>query len=343
MQDFLTVHHELGHIQYFLQYKNQPVLYRDGANPGFHEAVGDVLALSVSTPKHLEKIGLLKDYTFDEESTINQLYEMALHKIVFLPFAFNMDQFRWGIFRGEIKPNEYNCRFWKLRHEYSGIRPPVQRTEKDFDAPAKYHVAADVEYLRWATCFTNESLQNVKLIFYFVVIDRYLVSFIVQFQFHKGACIKAGEYVPGNSKKILSNCDIYESTNAGNAFKWVDLHSTSNRSFIDSWIFVLLSLREMLALGSSVKWPDALEILTDSRKMEASPMLEYFKPLQDWLEAENKRTGAHIGWDDEYGKIMNKIQCMQSKHSESISFTECPKEKCPKKHWLGPTHRKVFN
>lgn len=59
MDDLVTVHHEMGHVQYFLQYKEQPVPFRDGANPGFHEAIGDVLALSVSTPKHLQSIGLL--------------------------------------------------------------------------------------------------------------------------------------------------------------------------------------------------------------------------------------------------------------------------------------------
>lgn len=155
MDDLFTVHHELGHIQYFLQYQDQPFVYRDGANPGFHEAVGDVLSLSVSTPKHLEKVGLLKNYVYDEESNINQLYQMALQKIVFLPFAYTLDKYRWGIFRDEIKSHEYNCRFWQLRQEYSGIRPPVQRTEEDFDAPAKYHVSADVEYLRLDNFFLS--------------------------------------------------------------------------------------------------------------------------------------------------------------------------------------------
>lgn len=144
-----TVHHELGHIQYFLQYQHLPFTYRTGANPGFHEAVGDVLSLSVSTPKHLEKIGLLKDFVLDEEARINQLFLTALDKIVFLPFAFTMDKYRWSLFRGEVDKANWNCAFWKLREEYSGIEPPVVRSEKDFDAPAKYHVSADVEYLRW--------------------------------------------------------------------------------------------------------------------------------------------------------------------------------------------------
>ncbi|KAL5281727.1 hypothetical protein ACFFRR_005209 [Megaselia abdita] len=190
-----TVHHELGHIQYFLQYQNQPHVYRTGANPGFHEAVGDVLSLSVSTPRHLQKIGLLKDYKPDEEAKINQLFLKALDKIAFLPFAFTMDKYRWALFRGEVKKDRWNCAFWRLREEYSGIEPPVVRSEDDFDAPAKYHVSADVEYL------------------------RYLVSFIIQFQFYKSACIKANQYEAGNPELPLDNCDFYGNAEAGKAFE----------------------------------------------------------------------------------------------------------------------------
>lgn len=148
MEDLFTVHHEMGHVQYFLLYANQPSVYREGANPGFHEAVGDVLSLSVSTPKHLEKIGLLKNYHHDEEAKINELYTKALEKIVFLPFAYTLDQYRWSIFRGQVKPEEYNCHFWKMRETASGVSPPTQRYKEDFDPTAKYHVSADVEYLR---------------------------------------------------------------------------------------------------------------------------------------------------------------------------------------------------
>uniref|UniRef100_A0A336LZ65 Angiotensin-converting enzyme n=1 Tax=Culicoides sonorensis TaxID=179676 RepID=A0A336LZ65_CULSO len=248
MDQFFTVHHELGHIQYYLQYQDQPYVYREGANPGFHEAVGDVLSLSVSTPKHLQKIGLLKDYQPDEEALVNQYYKSGLSKFVFLPFAYTIDKYRWGIFRDEIKPPEYNCRFWELRHKYSGIEPPVKRTESDLDAPAKYHVSADVEYL------------------------RYLVSYIIQFQFHKAVCAKSGQYVPGDAEKTLNNCDVYQSAEAGNAFK------------------------EMLKLGSSKPWPDAMEVLTGQRQMDAGALLEYFKPLSDFLLKFNEENHVPIGW-----------------------------------------------
>uniref|UniRef100_A0A6E8W0T4 Angiotensin-converting enzyme n=1 Tax=Anopheles coluzzii TaxID=1518534 RepID=A0A6E8W0T4_ANOCL len=262
MREFFVVHHELGHIQYYLQYQHQPVEFRGGANPGFHEAVGDVLSLSVSTPKHLKKVGLLKDYEEDEQVKINQFYRAGVTKLVFLPFAYTLDKYRWGVFRGDIKPREYNCKFWEMRSRYSGVEPPVVRTEQDFDPPAKYHVSADVEYL------------------------RYFVSYVIQFQFHRAACALAGEYVKGDPEKTLNNCDIYQSTAAGN------------------------KLKEMLALGSSKPWPDAMEVLTGERKMSADAILEYFDPLYQWLLEENKRLGAHVGWTDSQKCVSHPIDFM---------------------------------
>ncbi|XP_045527221.1 angiotensin-converting enzyme-like isoform X2 [Pieris brassicae] len=246
---FKTTHHEMGHIQYYLQYKDQPIIYRAGANPGFHEAVGDVISLSVSTPKHLKLVGLLEDGPDDNESNINQLYKMGLDKIVFLPFAYLLDLYRYGVFRGTTSPQEYNCHFWQLRESIQGIEPPAPRSESDFDPAAKYHVSADVEYM------------------------RYYISYIIQFQFHRSLCQLAGQYSPGDSSKLLFNCDIYKSPAAGNA------------------------LKNMLKLGSSRPWPDAMEALTGQRNMDASGVMEYFQPLYDWLKAENERTGEHIGWE----------------------------------------------
>lgn len=109
MEDLLTAHHEMGHIEYYLQYKNQPTVYKEGANPGFHEAVGDVISLSVSTPSHLKKIGLLNDDSTDQEAVLNHLYAKSLDKIAFLPFAYMMDQWRWNVFQGKVTPDNYNC------------------------------------------------------------------------------------------------------------------------------------------------------------------------------------------------------------------------------------------
>lgn len=106
-----------------------------------------------------------------------------------------MEEYRYKVFRGEINPNRYNCEFWKSREKLCGDQPPVQRSEQDFDLPAIYHVSADNQYI------------------------SYLFANVLQFQFHKSACLLAGEYEPGNKDKLLADCDIYQSTVAGNAFK----------------------------------------------------------------------------------------------------------------------------
>ncbi|NXX98126.1 ACE enzyme, partial [Centropus bengalensis] len=185
MDDLITVHHEMGHVQYFLQYMDQPISFRDGANPGFHEAVGDVMALSVSTPKHLHSIKLLDQVTENKESDINYLMSIALDKIAFLPFGYLMDQWRWKVFDGRIKEDEYNQQWWNLRLKYQGLCPPTPRSEDDFDPGAKFHIPANVPYI------------------------RYFVSFVIQFQFHRALCAVAGHTGP------LHTCDIYQSKEAG--------------------------------------------------------------------------------------------------------------------------------
>ncbi|PVD23094.1 hypothetical protein C0Q70_16356 [Pomacea canaliculata] len=185
MDHLSTAHHEMGHIEYFLQYRNQPLVFRDGANPGFHEAVGDVISLSVETPKHLNKIGLLPNYVEDNETDINFLMAMALQKIAFLPFGYLIDQWRWSVFKGVTKASDYNKAWWNLRCGLQGVSPPVPRSEEDFDPGAKYHIPGNTPYI------------------------RYFVSYVLQFQFHKALCGIAGHNGP------LHTCDIYNSSAAG--------------------------------------------------------------------------------------------------------------------------------
>uniref|UniRef100_A0A8D3EAR7 Angiotensin-converting enzyme n=1 Tax=Scophthalmus maximus TaxID=52904 RepID=A0A8D3EAR7_SCOMX len=244
MDDLITVHHEMGHVQYFLQYKDQPVSFRDGANPGFHEAIGDVLALSVSTPKHLQSIGLLDKVESNAESDINFLMSMALDKIAFLPFGYLMDQWRWKVFDGRIPPTEYSKEWWNLRMKYQGLSPPVARTEDDFDPGAKFHIPANVPYV------------------------RYFVSFIIQFQFHKALCEAAKHVGP------LHTCDIYTSKEAGKL------------------------LGDVMKLGSSKPWPEAMTMITGQPKMSAQPLMQYFQPLIQWLEAENNKNNDIRGWPE---------------------------------------------
>jgi peptidyl-dipeptidase A len=182
-EDFSTIHHELGHNFYQRAYDTQPPLFRNSANDGFHEAIGDTIALSV-TPAYLKEIGLL-DNVPPESSDMGLLMHKALEKVAFLPFGLMIDKWRWEVFSGKITPAEYNQRWWELRKQYQGIAPPVSRSEADFDPGAKYHVAANVPYA------------------------RYFLADILQFQFHRALCKEAGYKGP------LNRCSIYNNKAAG--------------------------------------------------------------------------------------------------------------------------------
>lgn len=184
MEDFVTIHHELGHNYYYHYYYTKPALYQQGAHDGFHEGIGDTLALSV-TPEYLENMGLLDEVSDDEKAVINKQMADGLEKIAFLPFGLLIDRWRWGVFSGEIAPEEYNAAWWKLRNDYQGIAAPVERTEENFDPGAKYHIPANTPYA------------------------RYFLARILQFQFHKALCEAAGHEGP------LYTCSIYGSKEAG--------------------------------------------------------------------------------------------------------------------------------
>ena len=182
-EDFTTIHHELGHNFYQRAYNTKPVLFRDSANDGFHEAVGDTIALSI-TPEYLVKIGFL-DKAPDPSKDIGLLLNKALEKLAFLPFGLIVDQWRWKVFDGSIAPANYNAAWWDLRTRYQGISSSVPRTENDFDSGAKYHVPANVPY------------------------TRYFLAAILQFQFHRALAHAAGCTGP------LHRCSIYGSKEAG--------------------------------------------------------------------------------------------------------------------------------
>jgi len=183
-EELRTIYHELGHVYYFLWYKDQPYLFQNGAHEGFHEAIGDTVNLSM-TPAYLAQIGLVSEAGTSREAVINQQMKMALEKIAFLPFGKLIDEWRWKVFSGEVTPENYNAAWWALREQYQGVAAPVARTEADFDPGAKYHVPGNVSY------------------------TRYFLSFIIQFQFHKALCEAAGFRGP------LSECSIYGNEVAG--------------------------------------------------------------------------------------------------------------------------------
>ena len=235
-EDFSVVHHELGHNYYQMAYAGQPFLYRDSANDGFHEAIGDTMALSV-TPPYLKQLGLINKVP-DANADTGFLLQRALEKVAFLPFGYLVDQWRWKVFSGEVKPGDYNRVWWELREKYQGIAPPAPRTEQDFDAGAKYHVPANVPY------------------------SRYFLAAILQFQFHRALCREAGFNGP------LYQCSIYGNKKAGE------------------------KLKQMLAMGLSKPWPEALKALTGEDKMDATAILDYFAPLKTWLDAENQKAAS---------------------------------------------------
>ena len=236
-EEFAVIHHELGHNIYQRAYRKQPFLFRDSANDGFHEAVGDTIALSI-TPEYLVQVGLL-DKATDPSGDIGLLLKQALAKVAFLPFGLMIDQWRWKVYSGEITPAEYNRKWWELRRKYQGV-DAGGRTEEDFDPAAKYHVAANVPY------------------------TRYFLAHILQFQFHRALSQAAG------CKTALHRCSIYGSKEAGK------------------------KLDDMLTMGVSRPWPDALQAVTGSREMDATAVKEYFAPLQKWLDEQNK--GKPVGW-----------------------------------------------
>jgi peptidyl-dipeptidase A len=182
--DLTTIHHELGHDYYFHAYYKLPMLFQQGANDGFHEGIGDTIALSV-TPAYLKSIGLLDRVPDSAHGEINVLLKMALDKVAFLPFGKLIDQWRWDVFSGKTKPSEYNKAWWDLRRALQGVAPPTARSEADFDPGAKYHVPANTPYV------------------------RYFLARIYQFQFHRALCKAAGYTGP------LHKCSIHGSKAAG--------------------------------------------------------------------------------------------------------------------------------
>lgn len=237
-EEFAVIHHELGHNIYQRAYMDQPPLFQGSANDGFHEAIGDTIALSV-TPKYLKKMGLIETVP-DESADIGLLMKMALDKVAFIPFGLLVDQWRWKVFSGEVSPDEYNKAWWELREKYQGIKAPVERSEDNFDPGAKYHVPGNTPY------------------------TRYFLAHILQFQFHKALCEEAGD------KGSIHRCSIYGSDDAGKV------------------------LAEGLEMGASQPWQETLEVMTGSRDMDASAVLDYFAPLKTWLDEQNK--GRQCGW-----------------------------------------------
>ncbi len=182
-EDFRTIHHELGHNYYQRAYNRHSYLFRNSANDGFHEAIGDTLSLSI-TPKYLVQIGLIEAEP-DASGDLPLLLKTALQKVAFLPFGLVMDQWRWRVFAGEVGPDGYNQLWWQLREQYQGVSAPNERPADAFDPGAKYHIPGNTPYA------------------------RYFLAHILQFQFFKSLCEIAGNEGP------IHRCSFYGSQQAG--------------------------------------------------------------------------------------------------------------------------------
>ncbi|KFP57867.1 Angiotensin-converting enzyme 2 [Cathartes aura] len=239
MDDFLTAHHEMGHIEYDMAYSAQPYLLRGGANEGFHEAVGEIMSLSAATPQHLKSLDLLEPtFQEDQETEINFLLKQALTIVGTMPFTYMLEKWRWMVFR------EIPCFSFIPRREIVGVVEPVPHDETYCDPAVLFHVANDYSFI------------------------RYYTRTIYQFQFHEALCKAANHTGP------LHTCDITNSTAAGQ------------------------NLRQLLELGRSKPWTEALETVTGEKYMNAAPLLHYFEPLYKWLQKNN--SGRYIGWKTDW-------------------------------------------
>jgi peptidyl-dipeptidase A len=241
-EDFSTIHHELGHIFYYQAYSEQPSIFQSGANDGFHEAVGDLLTLSI-TPDYYHKIGMITEAEAinAKSDPISLLMQQALDGVVSVPWTLMLDKWRAGVFSGETSEAELNNSWWELREYYQGIGAPRDRDEDAFDPGAKYHIPGNTPY------------------------TRYYLAKILQYQFHESLCNQIGFEGP------LHECSIYDNELAGK------------------------KLRAMLSLGQSKEWQVALDALTGTRTLSGKSMLNYYKPLKDWLDTRN--ANRVCGWE----------------------------------------------
>ena len=241
-EDFVTIHHELGHIFYYQAYNHLPTLFQGGANDGFHEAFGDLLTLSI-TPDYLTQIEFITEEqaSVAKEDPIGLLMKQALDGVVVVPWALMLDKWRSGVFNGEIDETNLNSSWWKLREYYQGINTSTERSEDYFDPGAKYHIPGNTPY------------------------TRYYLARIMQYQFHEALCNEI------EFDGLLHECSIYGSEKAGD------------------------KIISTMAMGESLPWQDAFENLTGSRKLSGKSILNYYAPLKDWLDEQNKNRTC--GWN----------------------------------------------
>ncbi|XP_036146678.1 angiotensin-converting enzyme isoform X2 [Monomorium pharaonis] len=261
-QDFNVIYHEIGHIQYYMAYQNQLSFFKNGINSAFHESIGDAVSYGAVSPRHLRRLGLIRNVFASNDSSrvdlpshdsleIALLVRQALLKIPQLSNGLIIEKWRWSVFSGKIKPSEYNVFWWNLHRRYMGVVPPSLRSEKFFDPAAKFHVAHNIPYA------------------------GYFLGNFLQVQLFQGMC-KTSRNLPLSSTVFnlpLHKCDIYNSKDAGKL------------------------LRSIMKLGSKANWKHALHATTGYSEYRVEPLLTYYEPVREWLQREIERHGIPVGWD----------------------------------------------
>jgi peptidyl-dipeptidase A len=239
---FQTAHHELGHGYYFKAYTRPevPHLLRTGAAPGFHEGVGELIALAASQVPYLQSRGILPN-DFKADKTAFLLDDALARSIPFIYFSAGvMPHWEADVYAKNLSPNEWNARWWKYVGEMQGIEPPSPRGEEFCDAATKTHI-------------------NDNPAYYY----NYAFATVFKFQLH--------DYI---ARKILhqppQSCNYADNKEVG------------------AW------LNNILRKGATEDWHKVLKEAT-GEDISTRAMAEYFKPLQSWLEEQNK--GRTIGWD----------------------------------------------
>ncbi|EZA53025.1 Angiotensin-converting enzyme [Ooceraea biroi] len=263
LQDLDVIYHELGHVQYYMAYQNQPLLFKNGINSAFHESIGDAVSYGAASFRHVQRLGLIRnEFTssanFSHAKSRSQkspemvaLLRQALIKIPQIASGLIIDKWRWSVFSGRTKPSKYNASWWDLHRRYMGVVPPSPRSEEFFDPAAKFHVAHNIPYA------------------------GYFLGNFLQVQLFQGMCEASQGSKPGlvafNSS--LHGCDIYGSKDAGKF------------------------LRSVMELGSSVDWRYALHTITGHSKYRVEPLLAYYEPVRQWLQHEIDRHKIPVGWN----------------------------------------------
>lgn len=249
---FLQMHGHMSELQYNLYKSHLPIGLDRDACPGFGNAIGESAIVSAGSPRHLEKIGLIENYTLDSELTMNRLFRLGVHTLISIPMYIVNEKFIVDSIEARIPPDELNCGYWKINAKYAGVGPPDKRDETQFDPGYSFYKGLD-----------PKKPNTVKLI-----------SEILGYQIYKGLCLATNQYVPGDPTRPLHNCDYYQQESAGKL------------------------LKDVMKLGSTKHWRDAMEMVTNERKLNGKAIMEYYAPLYEWLKEENKKNGVTVGWDD---------------------------------------------